>query len=938
MGGLLAISPGRGSVGVAGGVGTLERAKLVRILIAVVAGLVLVGAIPPFPVDATGDSSDGLIVVSAASLTGIASLNEVRSQAAGVSPDALLSSIPKRPAGAAPEPTPLDPPFISNLRVTTESLPQHRPSMARDSQGRIYVAFEHQSPTTNTDVYIAWSDDFGRTWSPPRAVATSSSSEGSPSLVVTDGDVLTVFIQQDIAADGFMFVQSTDRGATWRPFLLSTTGAPLSDYRYPSFVGSGNAVYGFYQVWCTDPTVPQGCLPGAWTFVLWWDLDITTPGGWTGLYFLTTPDLEFFHPVAGFNELAGQVVGAAEYEIVDNVAWDFFWFRFDLATPAVIIDGFMCGDFCPSTEFVWPAVAVDGNSILTAAHFINATASPPIATRTIFAASSVDGGTSFILVNDAGGGLLDPEPVDQQFVAVDVRGSLLSFAFLKGSAVTFVNSTDAGISVGTSVSVADNAPGTAALLSRAVDIEDIGNEVLAAWHDTRDGDDNIYFAGQRYRFAVDTDPTGLLVRFDGGPSQATPVTVGFLAGSSHTIGAQTIQAGAPGVRYVFANWSDATTNPRTVLASADGSFLANFRTQFNTTIATAPPGRDVTVDGGAQTGPFPFWCDAGSSVTLDAPSPQPLTATSRYRFNGWSDGGGQSHAIACDAPATITASFVLEYRLTLTGDDPTGSGTSAVSQPNPEGWYADGSSVTLVASESVTTSAGDERFVFLRWRTGATDRIQMVTMTEARTLSVEWTRQVRIRVETNPPLADVQPTIDGVPVPVAGVFLDEGVPVAVRVPSEVVSGGKTYRFEGWAGIPGGAALTYSPSNPDVLVARYREVSAFESPAVIGGLIALIVAALLVAFFLWRRRRGPTAAPPATAGVAVAPPPPPPEMATMDCPSCGMTIEAKPGNCPVCGAQVTLPEDERVRKLEEAYRSGRISEAVYRANLEKLRKK
>ncbi|MBI4415357.1 MAG: hypothetical protein HY557_00050 [Euryarchaeota archaeon] len=917
----------------------MERGKLVRILIVVVAGLVLVGAIPPYPVGAAGDSPERLTVASAASLVGLPLSTDFRSEAAaetaGASPHALLSSVSERPARASPDLTPLDPPFIGNLRVTTDSLPQDRPSMARDSQGRIYVAFEHQS-LTSTDVYLAWSDDFGRTWSAPRAVAASASNEGSPSLVVTDGDVLTVFIQQDIAADGFMYVQSTDRGATWRPFLLSTTGAPLSDYRHPSFVGSGSAVYGLHQVWCT---ASPDCLPGAWTFVLWWDLDITTPGGWTGLYFLARPDLEFFHPVAGFNEMTGQVVGAAEYEIVDNVAWDFFWFRFDLATPALIIDGIMCGDFCPSTEFVWPAVAVDGNSILTAAHFINATATPPITTRTIFAAASVDGGTNFLLVNEAGGGLLDPDSVDQQFVSVEVRGSLMSFAFLKGSAVTFVNSTDAGISVGTSVSVADNAPGTAALVSRAVDIEDIGGEVLAAWHDTRDGDDNIYFAGQKYRVSVDTNPVGLLVRFDGGPLQTTPVTVGFLAGSSHSIEAQATQPGAPGVRYVFANWSDATTtNPRTVLASGDGSFLANFRTQFNTTVATVPTGREVTVDGGMQAGPFQFWCDAGASHTVEAPSPQSLTATSRYRFTGWSDGGAQSHAIACNAPATITASFVLEYRLTLTNDDPAGSGTSAVSQPNPDGWYADGTPVTLVASESVTTSAGDERFVFLRWGTGSTDRIQMVTMTEARTLSVEWTRQVRIRVETNPPLADVQPTIDGVPVPVAGVFLDEGVPVAVRVPSEVVSGGKTYRFEGWAGIPGGAALTYSPSNPEVLVARYREVSAFESPAVIGGLIALIVAALLVAFFLWRRRRGPIAAPPATAGVAPAAPPPPPEMATMDCPSCGMTIEAKPGPCPVCGAQVTPPEDERVRKLEEAYRSGRISEAVYRANLEKLRKK
>ena len=61
---------------------------------------------------------------------------------------------------------------------------------------------------------------------------------------------------------------------------------------------------------------------------------------------------------------------------------------------------------------------------------------------------------------------------------------------------------------------------------------------------------------------------------------------------------------------------------------------------------------------------------------------------------------------------------------------------------------------------------------------------------------------------------------------------------------------------------------------------------------------------------------------------------------MGCPSCGMMIPAVSGPCPICGTEVIAPtapaKDERIARLEEAYKSGRINKDQYQANVRRLR--
>src|SRR3989304_6142453 len=177
---------------------------------------------------------------------------------------------------------------------------------------------------------------------------------------------------------------------------------------------------------------------------------------------------------------------------------------------------------------------------------------------------------------------------------------------------------------------------------------------LLTWPDSRGGNPNIYFAGlQRYAVTLATTPaTNLNVRFDGTVTWSTaPYAQPFPAGSSHSIEAQSPFSPGAGIQYVFVQWNDGNTqNPRTITVTADITYTAQFKTQYQLTVATNPAGRNVNVSGAPQVGPYTTWGAAAASVPVDAPSPQTVTATSRYRFTTWSDGGAGAHSLSWGAP------------------------------------------------------------------------------------------------------------------------------------------------------------------------------------------------------------------------------------------------------------------------------------------------
>jgi hypothetical protein len=148
------------------------------------------------------------------------------------------------------------------------------------------------------------------------------------------------------------------------------------------------------------------------------------------------------------------------------------------------------------------------------------------------------------------------------------------------------------------------------------------------------------------------------------------------------------------------------------------------------TVATSPPGLQITIDGSVYITPQVFSWIPGSSHTVSVVTPLSGGQGIQYLFSSWSDGGPQSHTVTIPSSnTTYTANFVTRYSLT-TYVDPPGGGTT-----NPSGvnWYDSGQNVPISASPSA-------RFSFSNWTgdvTGLANPTQ-VTMAGPRTVTANF--------------------------------------------------------------------------------------------------------------------------------------------------------------------------------------------------------
>jgi len=95
-----------------------------------------------------------------------------------------------------------------------------------------------------------------------------------------------------------------------------------------------------------------------------------------------------------------------------------------------------------------------------------------------------------------------------------------------------------------------------------------------------------------------------------------------------------------------------------------------FQTQtVDITITTSPIGLQISVDGISYTSPQTFDWIPSSVHSISVSSPQSGGEGTRYIYDHWSDGGGQSHDITITTgSATYTAHFDTEYYLTMEVD------------------------------------------------------------------------------------------------------------------------------------------------------------------------------------------------------------------------------------------------------------------------------
>ncbi|MCZ2152031.1 MAG: LamG domain-containing protein, partial [Bryobacterales bacterium] len=147
---------------------------------------------------------------------------------------------------------------------------------------------------------------------------------------------------------------------------------------------------------------------------------------------------------------------------------------------------------------------------------------------------------------------------------------------------------------------------------------------------------------------VTSAPAGLLLTVDGAGC-AAPCSFQWTPGTSHTVAPTAgTQAGAAGVQYVYASWSDGGAQSHSVTGpGAAATYTANFTTQYFLTTAANPAG------GGSIT-PASGWVNSGSVVAVSA------SAAGGYTFTGFTGalaGTTTPQNVTMTGPLTVTATF-----------------------------------------------------------------------------------------------------------------------------------------------------------------------------------------------------------------------------------------------------------------------------------------
>jgi uncharacterized protein (TIGR03437 family) len=170
-----------------------------------------------------------------------------------------------------------------------------------------------------------------------------------------------------------------------------------------------------------------------------------------------------------------------------------------------------------------------------------------------------------------------------------------------------------------------------------------------------------------------TDPAELVVLADRA-TVATPATLDWAYGSTHTLGAPSPQSDQYSRWWIFSRWSDGGPQNRTYTVE-DGrvplTFTAIFVPATETDLRTVPTGLNLIVDGRDNWSNFQFPWGAGETHRIEAPAQQTDSQGRVWQFSSWSNGGDrvQQYVVpAGDQGATVrlTATYAPMGHVTVT--------------------------------------------------------------------------------------------------------------------------------------------------------------------------------------------------------------------------------------------------------------------------------
>ncbi len=188
------------------------------------------------------------------------------------------------------------------------------------------------------------------------------------------------------------------------------------------------------------------------------------------------------------------------------------------------------------------------------------------------------------------------------------------------------------------------------------------------------------------------------------------------------------------------------------------------------------------------------WVQQGQVVQLSVPKTVESANGARYRFLRWDRGESPQtpeNRIVALEPLTVTPAWQAEHHIEVTG--PEGGPLT------PSGWYADGSSISLRATPTLTSSDGTRRSSFVRWLVTKGTVAQVRDEPDASSSAVidgPATFQALYRTEYLVKARSFQGVLMNAWVP-------EGEQTEISAPTtvETVANEERYVFLGWDGLP-----------------------------------------------------------------------------------------------------------------------------------------
>ena len=234
-----------------------------------------------------------------------------------------------------------------------------------------------------------------------------------------------------------------------------------------------------------------------------------------------------------------------------------------------------------------------------------------------------------------------------------------------------------------------------------------------------------------------TNPAGLNLIVDGlavGP----PYNLVWGAGVPHTISAPAQQVDLYGNGWAFQSWSNGGPATQTVTltpaqVAAGFRLTATYAPSTHTTgqivIQSSPPGVDILADGADCYTPCTLQRTIGAQVALSAAASVQIAADTRLAFLAWTDGGSATRTVTVGSGSiALTANYQSYYLLSATAD-PAGEATWQFSPASPDGFYSNGTAVSVVATAAASYS-------FVHWQGDATGTTPNATvaMTQPRAI------------------------------------------------------------------------------------------------------------------------------------------------------------------------------------------------------------